>query len=282
MFSVLTMKILSRKLTIVDFAILTGGFIVVAFIFFLLFRRSTYISVTLKVGSDSINWTGGATKAWFSQFFYVGMKQLDGFGRPLVEVTDIYSYDTSPDSKAVYVTVRIKTVYNRASNQYTFNGKPVLIGSFHRLYLDKVLVEGLVTRIEGMQDGRERKKIIVEAKIREENPVFAETSGVRPYIADQLQDGEEIKNDQGNVVVKIIKKNVSPAKRNLLTSDGRIISGFDVDRKDDSYVLELNAIKILHRYYVFDDVPVLVGWNIPLNTREVSLFPEVTKVVEIK
>ena len=100
--------------------------------------------------------------------------------------------------------------------------------------------------------------------------------------ADQLQDGEEIKNDQGNVVVKIIKKNVSPAKRNLLTSDGRIISGFDVDRKDVSYVLELNAIKILHRYYVFDDVPVLVGWNIPLNTREVSLFPEVTKVVEIK
>ena len=276
------MKILNRKLTIVDFAILIGGLIAIAFVFFLLFRRSTYISVTLKVGSDNINWKGGATKAWFSQFFYVGMKQLDGFGRPLVEVTDIYSYDTSPDSKAVYVTVRIKTVYNRASNQYTFNGKPVLIGSFHRLYLDKVLVEGLVTRFEGMQDVRERKKMVVEAEIREENPVFAETSGVRPYIADQLHEGEEIKDDQGNVVVKILKKNVSPAKRNLLTSDGRIINGIDVNRQDVSYTLELNAIKILNRYYVFDDVPVLVGWNVPLNTSEVSLFPEVTKIVQIK
>lgn len=266
-----------KNLTVFD-KILIGS-IVIAVIFFAytFFRKSTYITITVKVGEDSVSWER-SSRAWFSQLFYEGMKEKDGLGRVNAEVLGVRSYDTTYSRKAVYLTTKLKVVYSRSSNQYNYKGLAVLIGAPVKMYLDKMFVEGLVIHIEGVKDPREKQTLIVEAQIREENSTYLETSGTKEYIADALKAGEEIKDDQGNTVIKILKKKVESAKKVVTTSDGRVVIKTDPLKKDVYLTLQVEAFELHNRYFIFDDVPILIGDGIPINSPFITVWPVVTKI----
>ena len=120
--------------------------------------------------------------------------------------------------------------------------------------------------------------MIVETQIREETPAFPDSSGTSEHIANALIKGDMVKDDQGNIIVKIIDKKVENAKRLVITSDGRSVIQTNPLRRDVYLTLEVDAIKIGDRYYIFDDVPLLVGEKIPINTSTISVWPEVTKI----
>lgn len=270
--------------TFADLAWLGVGVATLMFLAYLFFRSPTSSIIVIKVNEDDIafNSRSVSTRSWFSQMFYKGMKEKDGLGKATAEVLSIKSYDTSPARKAVYLTIKLNTVYNRASNQYTYRGKPMLVGSTLKLYLDNLLVEGLVTAAEGAKDPRQKVMLRVESQIRDETPVYPETSGTKPYVADALSEGQEIKDDQGNTIITILKKRVEDAKRTVITNDGRVLVQTNPLRKDVFLTLRVNANQIANRYYIFDDVPVLIGIGIPMNTSTISVWPEVTNIQPIK
>ena len=113
--------------------------------------------------------------------------------------------------------------------------------------------------------------------MKEETTVFPETSGSRAYVADAIEEGQEVKDDQGNTIVKILRKRVEDAKKTAITSDWRVFVQRDPLRKDVYLTLQLDAIRINDRYYVFDDVPVLIGYTVPINTGTMSFWPEIIK-----
>ncbi len=277
-----------KDLTLFDKILIGLAILVVVFVGYGIFRKSTYITVTLKVGEENVVWERWS-RAWFSQLFYPGMKEKDGLGRVNAEVVSIHSYDALPLAsdlyhvkKAVYLKTRIKAVYSRSSNQYTYKGLPVLIGSQIRMYLDRVLVEGLVTGIEGVVDPRENKTLLVEAQIKEESLTYQETSGTDDYIAQALSVGQKITDDQGNVAIEIIGKRVENAKKVTTTSTGGVLIGQNPLKKDVYLTLKINATKLYDRYYLFDDIPILVGQTIPINTSTLTVLPEVTKITVLE
>ena len=236
------------KLTLTDKVLIFCAITFIAFFAYAFFRKSTYVNAIIKVGEESIRFepyfveTG--TRPWF----------------------------------ALYLTTKVRVVYNRASNQYTFKGLPLTVGSPIKLNLEKLYVEGLVTFVEGVEDKRTKSKLIVETQIREETPAFPDSSGTSEHIANALIKGDMVKDDQGNIIVKIIDKKVENAKRLVTTSDGRSVIQTNPLRRDVYLTLEVDAIKIGDRYYIFDDVPLLVGEKIPINTSTISVWPEVTKI----
>lgn len=271
-----------KKLTLFDKIIIVVAVLGLAFFAFVFFRKSVFVTIVVKVGEENILYEPWAvstgTRAWFSQLFHEGMKEQDGLGREMAEVLSIRSYDTLPSRKAVYLTTKLRAVYNRASNQYTFKGRPLLIGSPVRLNLDRLFVDGLITHVEGIKDPRERIELIVEARLIEETPVFPETRGVRAYLAEAIKVGEEFNDDQGNTIAKVLDKKVEGAKRAVVTGDGRVVVRTNPLRKDVYITLQVDALEIGNRYYLFDDVPLLIGNGIPLNTSTISVWPEVTKI----
>lgn len=267
-----------KHLTLFDKLVFAFVAMVIVFFTFTFFRKTTYITLTIKVGEDTVSWPHWS-RAWFSQLFHEGMKEKDGLGTVNAEVLKVRSYDIWPAKKAVYLTTRVKVVYSRSSDQNTYKGLPVLIGATIKMYLDKVLVDGLVTNIEGVIDSRERKTILVEAQIKEESPTFPETSGTKQYIADAINIGQKILDDQGNVIIEITGKRVEDAKRNIFTDDGRALIGINPLRKDVYLTLKLESIKLQNRYYLFDDIPILIGQTIPINLSTISVFPEITKII---
>lgn len=245
--------------------------------FYIFLRKPTYLTVEIKVGSESVYFDGGTTKAWLGQLIHEGMTEKDGLGKTTAEVIKIRSYDTA-NTKAVYATTRILAVYNRNSNQYTFRGKPLLIGSTIRLYLDRVLVDGLITYVEGVKDPRIKKRLVVEAQLINETNVFPEISGVKQYIADAIAEGQEIKDSQNNTIIKVVKKREEDAKKNVTTSDGRIFTQTYPQRKDVYLTLEVQSMLIGDRYYIFDDIPLIIGWGIPINTKTFVASPDITSI----
>ena len=271
-----------NRLTLFDKILIVIAILGFAFFAYVFFRKATYITATIKVGEDNISYepwmveTG--TRDWFAELFHEGIKETDGLGRVGAEVISIYSYDTYPSRKAVYLTTNLRAVYNRASNQYTFKGVPLSVGSKIRLNMDRLLVEGLVTHIEGLSDKREGVKLLVEAKLKNENSTYLETSGVEPYVADAIEKGQEIKDSQGKVIIRVVSKRDEDAKRLTTTAGGGVLVQNNPLRRDVYLALEVNAIKIGDRFYLFDDVPILVGGSLPFNTSTLSAFPEVTNI----
>src|SRR3989344_4595520 len=255
----LTKKI--KSLGVFDRIVILIGVFVVAFFGYVFFRKSEFITVTVKIGEENVNYEPwffaenifdvGRTRVWFAQLFNEGMKEADGLGRTMAELVSIRAYDTRPSRKAVYLTVRVNAVYSRSSGNYTFKGRPLLVGSTIKLNLDNLFVEGLVTHIDGARDSREKVKLIVEARVKNETAVYPETSGTSPYIAEALTIGQEIKDSQNNIIIKIINKKVENAKRSVATSDGRMVIQTNPLRKDVYLTLEVNALKIANRYYIF-------------------------------
>lgn len=281
-----------QKLGMFEIVILFTFVIAAAVAFYYFSRSSQYLTVTVKAGYDTMIWDYKGTKPWFGSLFTVGMAEKDGFGVTNAEVLSLRSYDSMPDTrynsfpgnsmygnKAVYLTLKLKTVYNRASDQHTYKGRPVSIGSIIRLNLNNILFDGLVSDINGFADTREKKIITVDTQVRDETPVFPETAGIKSYIADAITEGEKITDDQGNVLVEIVKKRVEPAKKIITTSSGGLVVGADPFRKDVYLTLKVHAIKIQNRYFVFDDVPLLIGMTVPIHTGSYSLWPEITKFV---
>lgn len=272
-----------------DWVLIGLTFIFVITFAYIFFRSSSYKIVTIEVGQESAfypAWVVGndpsGSKVWFSELFHKGMEERDGLGKVRAELLDIFAYEKMPDRITVYLTTKLKVVYNKASNTYTYKGTPVLIGSKIKVNFDNLFVEGLVTDIEGVADSRERRLITVEAQIREENATYLETSGTKAYIADAIKVGEEIKDNKGNTIIKILNKKVEPAKKVIVTSDGRTILRLDPVRKDVYLTLEINALKIGERYFLLNDIPIVIDYEIPINTPQLSLFPVVTKFISVK
>jgi hypothetical protein len=210
------MKKLLSKINLIDRVIIAIGLLSAIAFGFIFFRASTHITAVIKVSEDTIihnPWVMGVgTRTWFAELFHPGMKESDGLGQVAAEVLDVRSYHSSPEKKAVYLTVKLRAVYNRASNQHTYNGLNLLIGSPIKLNLDHMLVEGLVTHIDGVKDPRNNAKLIVTTQLKRDNPVYTGTSGVEPHIANALNVGDVVQDNRDHTIVTIIDKEVKPLK----------------------------------------------------------------------
>ncbi len=273
---------LSKNISLVDKILIFTAVFGFIFFIFVFFRKADYLTVTIKVGEDNaifgdwLNYSG--SRPWFTELLHPGVSQKDALGRKVAEVVSVTSYDMRPNREAVYVKTRLKVTFNRSSNQYVFNGIPLTVGSTVRMGFDTISFEGLVTNIENLPDFRQKAKIIVEAKLKEDTITYPGTSGVSPSVADEIKNINEVRDSEGNLIIKVIQKHVEDADTSTVDANGKITIQKNPLRNDVFLVLEINATKIGNRFYLFDDMPILIGEKIPLNTNKLSVFPEVTKI----
>ena len=84
------------------------------------------------------------------------------------------------------------------------------------------------------------------------------------------------------MLFRSIDKKVEPAKKVIVTSDGRTILGVDPVRKDIYLTLEINSLKIGERHFLLNDIPIVIGYAIPINTPTISVFPVITKFISVE
>ena len=271
-----------KKISLVDKILITTALLGMFFFAYVFFRKADYITVTVKVGTDTLiykEWTDyTGIRPWFADLLHKGLTQKDALGRTTNEIVSVNSYNIRPNAQIVYVKARLRGIVDRASHQYIYNGTPITIGSTLKLDFNNITFEGLVTDINGGADNRQRVKLSVETKLVEENSVYPGASGVSPEVANEIQGVHEIKDADGNIILQITQKHIENANTFAIDSNGKATVQKNPLRKDVYLTLDINALKIGDRYYLFDDVPILIGERIPLNTGKLSIFPKVIKI----
>lgn len=268
-----------KKLTVFDYLLVALFFIGVLFFAVTFLRRPEYVNITVKIGEDDVSFMRPGSRDWFAQLFTVGMTERDGAGKPQVEVTKVFRYDSDKNKQAVYLTMKVHALYTKSTMQYSYKGKPLLVGYPIKLQLDYINTEGIITNIDKIPDRRVKKELMVETQIMIDS-TFMETTGTRDYIADALNVGDTISDSEGNPVMTIVAKRTLPAKKVVTTSQGEVLTRFNPLLKDIFLTLKINATMINNKYYLFDDIPILIGQSIPLSTSKIYVGPVVTKITE--
>jgi len=281
------MKILKTfKIGFFEIVIVFFFFLLASSLYFFLFRTKKDVIVVTKVYEDNIVWDGRKTSwesgaavstVWLSDLFHKGMKEKDAIGKASAEILNVRKYDNRPDSPTVYLTLRLKAVYSPGAKIYTYKGKNVLVGSTIQLFLDNVFVEALIVNTEGSKEKFPLVKLSVKAQLA--NP---ESGGVAPYIADNILEGTKIKDSKNEDVLTVLKKTVEPAQKLVTTDLGEIVLSRDPYRKDVYLTLLISAYKIQDRYYFFDDIPIRIDKFIPIHFKNISIYPVITQMQEVK
>jgi len=274
------------KLKVFDIAVIFIFIFLGVSLFFILFRKQSEIKIVVKVNEESLTYQIGGTPAWFAQFLHVGMKDFDIFNRPTAQVIGIKTHyvpsnnTVGNDKEIVYLTISLKTAYSPSKQRHTFNGKDVFIGSTIQLSLDNLLVKGLIVDIEGSKKFSNSKKLLIKTQLVNSVAVFPQTEGVAPFVAEEIKEGDEIKDSLNRPVIKIVKKTVEDAKVAIPMANGQIVLQRHPMKKDVFLTLEVWADKIGDRYCLFGDtdLPILVGYSLPLYFKKIRIQPIITQI----
>jgi len=192
------------QIKIFDIVVVFIFIFLVISLFFVLFRKQSTINVVVKVNEESLTDRVNATPNWYAQLLHVGMKEVDVFGRYMTEVKGVKTYFSTDKKSVVHLIVTLKVVYASSSRQYTYKGKSVLIGSTIELFLNNLLVKGLIVDIDNSTITNS-KRIFAQAQTRYIDPAFPQTEGVSSYIAESIKEGDVMKDSLGHPAVKILK-----------------------------------------------------------------------------
>ncbi|OGH11901.1 MAG: hypothetical protein A2857_02250 [Candidatus Levybacteria bacterium RIFCSPHIGHO2_01_FULL_36_15] len=240
------------------------------FLIFYLFRSKEWIIVDIKITSDNVIYENRTSPFWLTSSLKKGDTEYDGLGKPIVEILDIKTYDTDNQYpmyyKEAYVKAKIQAVYSKTQKKYTHNSKDVLVGAPISIKPNGILLEGLVTKIEGVSDKNNdvHKKVLLQ--IEDNYYERKDTVGVRPWIADAINVGDQIKGFNGETIAKVLDKKVEPAIRITTDNAGNAHSVRDPYLQDLYITLDLVATVDHGNYYYRNTDKIKVGNQIFLFT----------------
>lgn len=270
---------LLKKLQLFDYFVI-GLFLLFGLAFFIFFfRENKYLTVKVKITEKNVLYAFSTPPSWFVYLFKQGMVKKDGLGRVNAEISDVYYYDTSPSTKAVYLTLRLRVTYNSRSQSYTYEGTPVAVGEGLRVSFGKILADGLIVSVEGLDNPYEEVYLRVKARLIENPPNFSETTGIESYIGEAIKVGDKIFDSQGKMMAELLDKKVLSAQKSTFDDRGNVYQRFDPRKEDVFLTLKVRAQKTNDELYFFDDVRIKVNEQIPLHFKTVSIYPVITEIL---
>ena len=111
-------------LGIVVFFVILG----VAAAFFL--RKQKTVDVVLRVSESGSLDIWYKPPLWYLENLKPGLGETDWLGRKTIAIKDINSFYTNQANRLFYITLTVQSAYNKRLNQYSYNGVPLLVGSY--------------------------------------------------------------------------------------------------------------------------------------------------------
>lgn len=267
-----------KKIPLIDLAFLVISSVLIL-VFLLFFKRKTeLIDVQFKVTDENILYAQTIPGEDYANSFAVDDGEWSNFGIKNATFIKVEKIDARVNKKIILVTIRLKATFDRQKNQYFYKGKPIIYGQPIQFEFSKVKFSGLVINFPGFDQTQEEKQIQVEAQIRESKREFSDVYGVPEYVARNLKINDQIVDNNGKVLAKILEVKTEPAQRMVITAQGEAKLIRDPLLKDVKLLLELTVTPIDERDFIFD-TPVLIGTEIPLNFDQLSVMATVTDII---
>jgi hypothetical protein len=259
-----------KSLNYLDLAFLSILFLL-GFAFFLFFyRKAEYVTVRVKVTDQDILYQNSEPKNWYADKFYVGDKQIDTLGRPIAEITKVETFNIDSQHKAVYLDLKVRTLYDSRTKLYSALGKSLMFGTPLRFNLSKVVFTGFVTDFPRSEYQKDLKISTIT--------LSAISRGVEPSLAEAIKEGDKILDSNGVVLAEVKKIDIKPSERVTQTSSGDLLLRYDPLYKDIFMTVNVRTKTYQSEMYIFDNLPLKIGEYLPLNFPNVSVFPTISSI----
>lgn len=261
-------------------------FFVLATAVFFFLRRAVYAKVVLRVSQNDSLETNYGLPIWYVENLQVGAEQKDIFGRPVISIVKNYQYFDSTDKPVIYLTIKLLTTYDKKSGIYSYEGVPLLIGSYQNFKINDVLLRGVVHQVQNLDWKPEKKKFIVEgflnpAIINNQDPYVAEMAieGVLNYLGDKVIKGLKIFDSDGSILVDVLEVKKEPAWRKFIYQN-KIVEVVDKDRKKVFVKMLLETEKRGNLFIFNNDFLVKINSNLYLSFKDFDVPITITSIEE--
>jgi hypothetical protein len=183
--------------------------------------------------------------------------------------------------------MKLLTTYDKKSGIYSYEGVPLLIGSYQNLRIKNVLLRGVVHRVENADQPVIRKMYEVEAYvnpaiIQNQDPYTSETmtDGVKNYLADKISKGLKMVDSDGTVLVDIVDVKKEAAYRKFIFQN-RLAEVLDNERKKVTVRLRVVTEKYDDVFLFMGEKSLRINDNFYLNFGDFEMPITVTNFKEI-
>ncbi|GEM_PF-1116398 len=272
-----------NTLSWVDKASIVLFLFIVASAAYLILRPATYVYVTMRLFErDAPDFYFNRPTHLYVEKLAPGLKETGGFGENLLEVVDVYRYRNNNTYFDTFVTIKTKAAYNKRKGQYSYNGTPLLIGSFRTFRLQNIIVNGVIVDISHKQEVREKKTFIIEGYIDPQNnrtyssypDGITRSDGVENYLAQEVHEGIKVVDIHNNVLAEIVGVKKTPGKIFAPLTPQVFIN--DPERTRVDLTLRVVAEKINDAYYFQKEGRLLVGQTLYFPFDRIHIWPTIT------
>jgi len=242
------------------FELIVGFLVILILVFVLLQTRSKkeWVKAEVKI-APSYSWQSYSNSPpfWLGESINVGDSEFNSRGRKIAEVLNIETYELSSDEaeattrKDFYLTLNLQIDKDIRTGKLKFKNQPLEIGAPIELHLKNTYFPGLILNLENVQK-EEITELIIEG-------IWLNNF---PWNAEAIPIGGEMKDGMGNVVAKILDKQISLADMVVTTDDGRVFVRKNPLKRDVSIKAQILVKKQGDNFYFREDQKVKIGENL--------------------
>jgi hypothetical protein len=254
------------------FIVIILGLLVFAVLYYFYHRQRSqayvFVSVSLvRPVNMPLNIAYNSVPYYVAESISENDKEQNLLGSVGVEVLNKETYDWMNFGQVVNLNLKINAVKDR-TGVYLYKNKPLLVGSMLDLKLTNSQVSAIVNEIstKPIISNYNNYKIVVSGK------------QVDSWIVDNLKIGDELKDNMGNTVVKIIGIRQSISSSPLLVNRGNFTLTTDSSRKDFEADIEIKCRMIKDICFFASTQKIKVNEIIYLPFKSVSLNFPITSI----
>ncbi len=263
------------------FEVIIGFLVVLVLVFVLVQTRSRkeWLKVEVKIAPSYLWQSYSASPPfWLGESIDIGDSEFNSQGKKIAEVLDIKTYELSPENeteattrKDFYLTLNLQVDKNVRTGKLKFKNQPLEIGAPIEFHLKNTYFSALILNLEGVRE-EENLELIIEG-------IWLNTF---PWNAEAIPIGGEMKDGMGNVVTKILDKQISLADMVVTTDDGQVFVRKNPLKRDVSIKAQILVKKQGENFYFREDQKVKIGENLFLHFPGVDLeWLSIKKIFDI-
>lgn len=281
-----------KKLSWLDVAGVAIFFFILTSSAFFLLRQGSEVIVTMRLlERNAPDFTFNLPRHYYIENLHSGMMETDELGRNALEILEVQRYPTGEIYQDVYVTLKVKTVFNKRTGQHSFNGKPLLIGEYNTFRLKEAVINGIIIELSDEHSPREKKKYSIQAYLDSlDHEVMATSqeiiikdftvSGVKNYLAEKVTPGLKMADSNSEIIAEILEVRKLRGRRPIVQNN-QYVTVTDPERTQVFLTLEITAEKINDSYYFQKLTPLIVGKKISFVSGDLSIKATITSVKTI-
>ena len=235
------------------------------------------IEVINKSWGESWNPYGYRTPFWLSDKLKIGQKEYDKSGNVIAEIIDIENYARGNEEAEIYLTVRVRTEYQKRLRQHFFKNIPLDLGSSIEIAPDQNIVYGQVID----------NNVPPQGYLKKEFSIIARGRGYDQYVIDNIKIGERVENrHNGEAVATIVELHTEKTTQmyvSEITNYNDQGLSFRVDPNTQDIVVKLNmtAEQIDKRWYFAGHQQLKISNSIWFYGQNVDLILEIESIEEL-